>query len=255
MIISLTSLCLIFGCVQNALVGKSKKNIHADIWIEPFLGMNFVWVPKGCFQMGSFLGKDNETPPHKVCLDGFWISRTEVSQAQYKKIMGTNSSHFKKGGDYPVDHISWYDAKDFILKLNQKTNLLFNLPTEAQWEYAARSQGKDNLYAGRSKLDQLAWYDANSNGETHPVATKAPNDLGIYDMSGNVWEWCEDIYDKDAYSKHCRNNPLMLSGSHKRVVRGGSWYSVPEYTKVFYRHKEDPEDIRVTTGFRLIRTE
>ena len=119
-----------------------------DTWTEPVTDMKFMWVPAGCYQMGSNSGEDDEKPVHEVCLNGFWMSKFEVTQGHYKKIMGTNPSNFKSGDNYPVEWVSWNDAKNFISRLNEQSGRTFKLPTEAQWEYAARSGGKDQEYAG-----------------------------------------------------------------------------------------------------------
>jgi formylglycine-generating enzyme required for sulfatase activity len=194
-------------------------------WKDPVTGIEFVWVPKGCFQMGSNSGEADEKPVHEVCVDGFWMGKYEVTQGQWEKIMGDNPSSFKSGDDYPVEEVSWEDTKKFISKLKQQPGNRFSLPTEAQWEYAARSGGKDQKYAGGNNIDSVAWYLSNSGGKTHRVGTKASNGLDIYDMSGNVSEWCEDVYDKKAYPKHDRNNPVVTSGSSSCVLRGGNWLS------------------------------
>ncbi|WP_169400689.1 caspase family protein [Desulfobacter curvatus] len=196
-----------------------------DTWTEPVTGMMFVWVPEGCFRMGSNSGNNDEKPVHQVCLDGFWMGKTKVTQGQWKKIMGNNPSYFKSGNSHPVEQISCYDTKIFLSKLNAQTGQDFKLPSEAQWEYAARSGGKEETYAGGNHFNQLAWYRGNSGDQTHSVATKSSNGLGLYDMSGNVWEWCEDVHDENAYSKHAPKNPLVSSSvtpRASRVIRGGS---------------------------------
>jgi formylglycine-generating enzyme required for sulfatase activity len=226
-----------------------------DVWKEPVTGMEFVWVPKGCYQMGcgSWTSScdDDEKPVHEVCLDGFWIGKYEVTQGQWKKIMGSNPSYYKSGDDFPVEKVSWNDAKEFISRLSRQSGNRFALPTEAQWEYAARSGGKNEKYAGGSNVDSVAWYDGNSGGKTHRVGTKAPNGLGIYDMSGNVWEWCEDVYDSNAYSKHARNNPVVTSGGTARVLRGGSWYINPGHVRAANRLRNTPDRRNFDLGFRL----
>ena len=208
-------------------------------WTEPVTGMEFVWVPQGCYQMGSNSGAayNKEKPVHEVCLDGFWMAKYEVTQGQWKKIMGNNPSKFKSGDNYPVETVFWNDAKKFISRLNQQSGKTFKLPIEAQWEYAARSGGKDQKYSGGNDADSVAWSNSNSGGKHHRVGTKAPNGLGIYDMSGNVGEWCEDFYDRLAYSQHSRNNPVITSGGSSRVLRGGNWY-------------ENPRDVRATVRSR-----
>ena len=226
-------------------------------WRDPVTGMEFVWVPGGCYQMGCGSWTDHcgsdEKPVHEVCVDGFWIGRYEVTQGQWKRIMGNYSSNFKKGDNYPVE-VSWNDAKKFIKRLNTKSNgnYEFCLPTEAEWEYACRSGGKAEEYCGSSDIDSLAWYEDNSGGSTHPVGTKKPNGLGIYDMSGNVWEWCEDIYADDAYNKHSRNNPVYAGGGTNRVKRGGGRYYAPRSVRSADRSWGYPGSRYNYEGFRLV---
>ena len=220
-------------------------------------GMELLYVPGGCYEMGcgSWAGKceDNEKPVHTVCVDGFYIGRYEVTQGQWKKIMGNNPSGFKKGDDYPVEHVSWNDVQTFINRLNRKSGKKYRLPTEAEWEYAARSGGKNEKYAGGGSVNLLAWYKDNSGGHTHKVGTKAPNGLGIYDMSGNVWEWCRDVYSKNAYSRHQLKNPVYMKEGSSRVIRGGSWYYGARDCRSAYRNVNSP-GYRSYLGFRLSRT-
>ena len=234
-------------------------------WKDPTTGMEFVWVEGGTYLMGcgSWAGgcRANETPEHEVALSGFWIGKYSVTQGQWQKIMGNNPSGFNKGDNYPVETVSWEDAKDFIRKLNEKSGYTFRLPTEAEWEYAARSGGKAEKYAGGNDIDAVAWYDANSGKSTHPVGTKAPNGLGIYDMSGNVWQWCEDVYDADAYRKHQRNNPISNSGGSARVLRGGSWSRDAGWLRCVFRGQWEPASHGLGghfggsgLGLRLVKT-
>jgi formylglycine-generating enzyme required for sulfatase activity len=224
-------------------------------WIHPVTGMEFVWVPGGCYQMGCGSWTDHcndeEKPVHEVCVDGFWMGKYEVTQGEWKKIMGSNPSNFERGDNYPVEQVSWHDCQDFIDKLNARSSGTFRLPTEAEWEYAARSGGKRQKYAGGDDVDRVAWYGDNSGGHTHKVGTKAPNGLDIYDMSGNAWEWCKDIYDSEAYSRHTRSNPVLTSGGSKRVTRGGNWYRVPRNLRVSHRGRNNPGKTIHTLGFRL----
>jgi formylglycine-generating enzyme required for sulfatase activity len=234
-------------------------------WKDPTTGMEFVWVEGGTYQMGcgSWTGdcQPSESPEHEVTVGGFWIGKYTVTQGQWQKVVGSNPSGFKKGDNYPVETVSWNDAKEFIQKLNGKSGSMFRLPTEAEWEYAARSGGKAEKYAGGSDIDAVAWYVANSGRSTHPVGTKAPNGLGIYDMSGNVWQWCEDIYDGDAYKKHQRNNPISNSGGSYRVLRGGSWSRDSSWARCTFRGQWDPTSHGLGghlggsgLGLRLVRT-
>jgi|GEM_PF-558228 len=229
-------------------------------WIDPATGMEFVWVPGGCYQMGCGSWTDDcyshEKPVHEVCVDDFWMGKYEVTQGEWKKIMRNNRSGFKKGDNYPVEEISWNDAKKFIKSLNAKSkgSFKFRLPSEAEWEYACRGGGKPEKYCGGGDIDSLAWYGRHSGSSTHPVGTKKPNSLGIYDMSGNIWEWCEDIYAEDAYSKHSRNNPIYTGGGPKRVNRGGSWGNSASCCRSTDRSKYRSGWSGDFLGFRLLRT-
>jgi len=234
-----------------------------DVWNDPVTGMVFVWVPGGCYQMGcgSWDGtgipancQSDEKPVHEVCVDGFWMGQTEVTQGQWQQVIpGNNPSHFKKEDNYPVEQVSWNDAKEYIRKLNGMGSGKFRLSSEAEWEYAAHSGGKAEKYSGGSDLNSVAWYSSNSGNSTHPVRTKKDNGLGIYDMSGNVWEWCEDVYIADIYSRPDKKNPIYNSGGPYRVIRGGSWYSVPGNVRCAYRDYGDPSSRGNDVGFRLLR--
>ena len=193
-------------------------------------GVTFTMVAAkgGTFMMGatSEQGSDaesDEMPVHQVTLSSYYIGQTEVTQALWEAVMGNNPSSFK-GNNKPVEYVSWDDCQDFVIKLNQLTGKRFRLPTEAEWEYACRGGKKSRgyKYSGSNTIGDVAWYDGNSSDETHSVATKSPNELGIYDMSGNVWEWCQDW--KDSYSSAAQTNPTGASSGSYRVIRGGSWY-------------------------------
>jgi formylglycine-generating enzyme required for sulfatase activity len=226
-------------------------------WKEPITGMEFVWVPAGCYQMGcgpwaGYCWAD-EVPVHEVCLDGFWISKYEVTQGQWLKVMPKNPSRFKKGEHYPVEQVSWNEVHDFLERLNSKsTNIDFRLPTEAEWEYAARSGGKNEMFAGGDDAEQVAWYAENSAKSTHPVGSKNPNGLGIYDMSGNVWEWCEDSYAWDAYTTHSRNNPVHKYPNGEMVFRGGSWASDSYSLRTVRKVSQLPTHRSLCVGFRPV---
>ena len=235
----------------TSLSGNADSANLGQNWTDPVTGMEFVFVPTGCYQMGSNSGGADEKPVHEVCLDGFWMGKFEVTQGQWKKIMGRNPSGFQSGEDFPVEQVSWDNTKEFISVLNRQARNSFSLPTEAQWEYAARSGGQDQIYAGGNDVNSVAWYNGNSGRKTHMIGTKTPNGLGIYDMSGNIWEWCEDVYDKNAYSKHFRNNPLVTFGSNSHVSRGGSWNYGPRNMRAAYRIGYSA-DLRCSDlGFRL----
>ncbi len=196
--------------------------------------------------------KNDEIPVHEVCLDTYWIGKFEVTQAQWQKIMGRNPAYFKLGDDHPVETISWEHAQQFITRLNKKTKLSFRLPTEAEWEYAARSRGKDEKYAGGNKIANFSWCSFNSGQTTQKIGGKKPNGLGIYDMSGNVSEWVQDYYQPQYYSKSPKNNPKGPKNGEGRIHRGGCWGNVPGFLRVVGRDW-NPADIGINTiGMRII---
>ncbi len=233
---------------------RPQSGRKGQTWRDPTTGMEFVWVPKGCFQMGSNDGGSDEKPVHEVCLEGYWLGKYEVTQGQWRKVMGSNPSKFKNcGSDCPVEQVSWDDVQDYIRKLNRQDGPEYRLPTEAEWEYACRSGGRDEKYSGGNSVDRVAWYRDNAGKKTHRVGSKSANGLGLHDMSGNVWEWVQDIYDKSAYRNHARNNPVNTSGGSFRVGRGGSWGNVAGYTRCAYRGVNDPDNSNLNLGFRLLR--
>ncbi len=214
--------------------------------------VEFVAVSKGCFQMGDAFGdgQSDEKPVHEVCVDGFQIGKYEVTQGQWQAVMGKNPS-FHKGENYPVDNVSWNDAQEFISKLNQQSGKQYRLPTEAEWEYAARSGGKPEKFAGGDNVQALAWNALNSGAVTHSVGEKAPNGLGIHDMSGNLWEWCQDWRNDSFYKSSPRNNPGGPPTGSARVNRGGSWNLDPSYVRVSNRSWGEPNNRSYFLGLRL----
>ena len=208
---------------------------------------NMIRVQGGTFSMGAQKDNQNEKnydseadsdekPVHTVSVGDFYIGETEVTCGLWKAVMGSDPSYFKNGDNYPVEKVSWNDCQEFIKKLNQKTGKTFRLPTEAEWEYAARGGNKSRgyKYSGSNNLSEVAWYgyydDSDKNRTiteitTKPVKTKIPNELGLYDMSGNVWEWCNDW--KGSYSSSSQSNPTGASSGSYRVLRGGSWTTTP----------------------------
>ncbi len=232
----------------------SKFGMMGDVWTEPSSGMEFVWVEGGCFTMGNTAGKgDSDEQQHQVCLDGYWIGKYEVTQAEWSRIMGRNPSE-QRGDRYPVEMVSWYDAKSFVKRLNAKGTGYFALPSEAQWEYAARSRGRDDRFPGGSDPNQVAWFTPTSGNRKHEVGTKAPNHLGIHDMAGNVWEWCEDVYNASAYSRHSGKNPVFTGSGSDRVERGGSYRSGDASIRSANRFKAAPGKSYNNLGFRVVRT-
>ena len=218
-------------------------------------GVSFemVEVRGGTFRMGatSEQGSDawgGEKPVHSVTLSSYYIGKTEVTQALWKAVMGRNPSYFK-GDNFPVENVSWYDCQEFIRKLNSLTDQNFRLPTEAEWEFACRggNNSRGYKYSGSDNIDNVAWYFSNSDQTAHPVATKSPNELGIYDMSGNVDEWCSDWYGD--YSYGAQTNPKGPYGGSGRVLRGGNWISEAGLCRSSVRFYWSP-DYR-GFGFRL----
>ncbi len=215
-----------------------------------------VFIKGGCFDMGDTFGdgRDDEQPVHEVCVDDFYMGKYEITQQEWLKIMGNNTPYFKGCEDCPVSNVSWNDIQEFIKRLKDKTGLNYRLPTEAEWEYTAKDKGKQEKWAGTSKeaeLGEYSWYYDSFVGNAQPIGKKLPNTLGIYDMSGNVWEWCRDWYDKSYYSNSPKHNPEGPSSGKYRVLRGGSWYYGKKSIRTSSRFKF-LADIRYDgLGFRL----
>lgn len=188
--------------------------------------MEFVYIPAGTYDMGDLFdeGLDNEKPTHPVSIDAFHLGKFPVTQSQWAAVMPTNPSLFK-GDSNPVEQVCWMDIESFLETLTRKNQgrYRFRLPKEAEWEYAARSGGKKERFAGGPDADVVAWYGENSDGSTHPVGQKKANGLGLFDMSGNVWEWCTDTFRDDAYSGHALKNPCFRDSGREKVIRGGGW--------------------------------
>jgi formylglycine-generating enzyme required for sulfatase activity/tRNA A-37 threonylcarbamoyl transferase component Bud32 len=219
------------------------------------VGIQMVLVRGGTFTMGctSEQGSDcdsDETPTHSVTVNDFYIGKYEVTQAQWQAVMGSNPSYFK-GDNLPVETVSWNDVQEFIRKLNAQTGKTYRLPTEAEWEYAARggAQSRGYRYSGSNTVGNVAWYSGNSGNTTHPAGQKLPNELGLYDMSGNVWEWCSDRY--GAYSSSSQTNPSGPSSGSYRVFRGGCWNYDAQSARVPFRNYFAPDFRYDILGFRL----
>ncbi len=268
----------LLGLLAMGLLASCNKEEKAYEPIEPELqedytetafGMNLemVYVKGGEFTMG--LTKEqgwNDLPDstikkltRKTKLDSYHIGKYEVTQAQWKAVMGTDPSYFK-GDNLPVEQVSWAEAQEFCKKLSEKTGKKYVLPTEAQWEYAARGgvHKTKTKYAGSNDIEAAAWYRENSydlgyshpDYGTHPVGTKKANALSLYDMSGNVWEWCSDWY-MDGYDKADDLNPQGPAGGAYRVVRGGCWIYNAGYCRVSARLNVDPDFRNADLGFRV----
>jgi len=266
--------------ILNFFTGKDKPGVKT---VQDIPTIEMVYVEGGTFRMGSNDGDSDEKPVHTVTVDGFYIGKYEVTVSQYLQFAKeTNShypewlesgsvyniyhgtdNHYKKFGsaltneNHPIIGISWHDAKAYCEWLSRKTGMKYRLPTEAQWEFAARGGNKSRgyIYSGSYTIGEVAWYTENSNGKTHPVGQKKANELGIYDMSGNVWEWCADWYAGDYYADSPRYNPENKTQTSGRVGRGGGWFSYPGYCRVADRGSWGPGNRGVYVGFRLLRME
>ena len=233
------------------------------------INMKMIWVEGGDFLMGctSEQGGDcgsAEQNVHRVTVDGFYIGMLEVTQSQWEKVVGTSISQQRNkkgsdyslygvGPDYPMYYVSWDEAMEFCRLLSNKTGRTYTLPTEAQWEYAARGGNKNEgaKYAGSNMIDAVAWYTDNSGSSTNIVGSKRANALGIYDMSGNVWEWCKDWY-ADSYVSYDTNNPVGPSSGSYRVFRGGSWFHDASYCRVASRGYHSSGYRYYILGFRVV---
>ena len=270
----------------NIRIKERENKLHHPT-LKPYPTIEgMIFVKGGSFQMGSN-EQDNEKPIHSITVSDFYIGKYEVTQKEWKAVMGNNPSHFIKrtgflgfGEKYdlekhPVEQVSWYDAVEFCNKKSEKEGLQpcysdsgknitcdfskngYRLPTEAEWEYAARGgteseNANSRLYSGSNTIGDVAWYSSNSGSKTHQVGTKQANELGIHDMSGNVWEWCWDWH-RD-YTSSSQTNPRGASSGSYRVARGGSWGADADYCRVAIRGGSTPDRSYDYVGFRLCRS-
>ena len=256
---SLTSTASTSG--TNVLSSSSSSPFGNTITIPVKNGISIemVKVEAGSFNMGATpemqAPYEVEKPVHRVTLtNNYYIGKYEVTQALWQAVMGSNPSYFK-GDDLPVEQVSWNDCQDFISKLNAMTGKRFRLPSEAEWEYAARGGKKSRgyQYSGSNTLGDVAWYEGNSGSKTHAVGTKQPNELGIYDMTGNVYEWCQDWY--GSYSSSPQTNPIGAVSGSSRVDRGGSWFFTAKHCRSSYRFNLTPGYRLNFLGLRLVLSE
>jgi len=224
--------------------------------------IEMILVEGGTFTMGcTALRKSDcisdEAPQHSVTLEGFYIGKYEITQLQWRIIMGSDPPelNFKGCDNCPAERISWNDAMEFISKLNQLTGKTYRLPTEAEWEYAARggNKSKSYTYSGSNNADDVAWFNKNSSGRTHNAGLNKANELGLFDMSGNAWEWCQDWYEDTFYTTSPGLNPVNLKTGQYKVLRGGSWIGGTEMLRVSRRHRNSPGDRGLYSGLRLVR--
>lgn len=230
-------------------VSASIQVVVAEVVTVNGVSFNMIKVEGGTFQMGQ---AGVATPVHQVTLThDYYIGETEVTQELWAAVMGSNPSSFTSSNQLPVERVSWDDCQTFITKLNTLTGRSFRLPTEAEWEFAARggNASKGYTYSGSNTVGDVAWYSGNSSSTTHEVATKAPNELSIYDMSGNVYEWCQDWY--GSYSSDAQTNPTGPTSGSRRVIRGGGWYYSDPGCRVADRDSGTPSLRYYVIGLRL----
>ena len=249
------------GIVYTRSLDTTREKLTLNL--EPLLGeegtkIEFIQIPAGEFIMGSGPGEagrfTEEGPVHKVKISKpFYIGVCEVTQKQYTTVMGINPSKFA-GSNNPVEAVNWNDAMKFCRKTSTITKKIITLPTEAQWEYACRA-GTVTAYCfgdDSSLLGDYAWYNDNSGFETHPVGRKRPNSFGLYDMHGNVWEWCRDRYDKNYYSRNIKTDPENTQSGSEHVLRGGSWNNYPWFCRSANRSRSYPVSTSGSIGFRVV---
>jgi formylglycine-generating enzyme required for sulfatase activity len=252
---AITSLALGIALVSSSALAEPTAPFR-----DPVTGMELLYIPGGTFAMGcigAWIERcfDNEKPAHEVTLSPFRLGRTEVTQAQWRAVMGDDPPDLKSkecGDNCPVESVAWDDVQEFIKKLNGMGEAKYRLPSEAEWEYACRSGGKEEIYAGGAQADELAWYESNSNRLPHPVASRSPNALGLHDMSGNVWEWVQDIY--GSYSAPAVSDPVVESGGSDRLFRGGFFGSVQRQLRCTIRSRTSSSLKVNAIGFRLAMT-
>jgi formylglycine-generating enzyme required for sulfatase activity len=267
---------LMGGCVapQSTVLRRTQPPVPAEgqPWVVPGLHLRLAYVAPGRFQMGSTEGETNELPVHDVSISrAYWIGITEVTQVEYQAIMAAggdpvaatraNPSAFPDGR-HPVETVSWDDAVAFCATLTERERAAgrlpggyeFRLPTEAEWEYTARGGNRSMgfVYSGSSIAAKVAWYDANSRNAPHPVGRKAPNELGLYDMSGNVWEWCLDGYDPGFYARSPATDPVNAQAAGGRVLRGGCWGFPCHFARSASRAGFSPAYACDGLGFRVV---
>ncbi|MBK6796333.1 MAG: formylglycine-generating enzyme family protein [Acidobacteria bacterium] len=233
---------------------KNPSQKPPENYIETLPGgvkLEMVAIPGGEFMMGSNTFEDLQ-PIHKVTLKPFYMGKYQVTQKQWEAVMGNNPSS-SKGDDLPVETVSWDDAKEFCKKLSEKTGREYRLPSESEWEYAARAGSKGEYCFGddKSLLPEYAWFDANSGGQTHPVGQKKPNAWGLYDVHGNVWEWCEDLW-HDNYKGAPDDGSAWVMDGNYRILRGGSWSGDHDVARAVFRDGIGPDGRGGYLGFRVV---
>lgn len=243
--------------IENSSTNRTVNIVETDslhgitVFLNDSIKFEMVLVDAGSFTMGYENGYSNEKPLHKVTLDEYYIGKFEVNQKLWQFVVGKNPAHFKDCADCPVEMISYDDAISFIDRLNHLSGLSFRLPTEAEWEYAARggSNRKLTRYSGSNKIDEVAWYSKNAGERPQPVGLKLPNALGIFDMSGNVFEWTNDWMGR--YKNADQLNPAGAGKGKTKVARGGCWFDTNEGCRVHCRVEVEPSEKNGCLGMRL----
>jgi sulfatase modifying factor 1 len=245
--ISSSVYCQSYGSVTEAVKQKALKEVEG----------NTVSVVGGSFDMGDSKpdGDSDTKPAHKVAVNGFLISKYDVTQSLWETVMGRNPSKFKNCPECPVEMVSWSDAQDFLSRLNKLTGKHYRLPSEAEWEYAARGGNKSKGYtfSGSNEIDSVGWCESNSGNKPHPVGQRNANELGLYDMSGNILQWCSDWYDPEYYKSSPVQNPQGPNLGKTKVLKGGAYNVYISYCRVTIRPNISPEKRYPNTGLRLVR--
>jgi len=241
----------VFPAKPNNKTPAKKNEINSKNSTKTFILPEMIVVEGGSFNMGSADGASDEKPIHMVEVKRFSISKYEITQSQWQAIMGSNPSEFAGCITCPVENVSWNDIQDFLKELHAQTGRHYRLPTESEWEFAARGglRSKGFTYAGSFGVSNVAWHSENSGNQTHPAGQKKPNEIGICDMSGNVWEWCEDWY--LVYGTSQLNQESSTLG-RLRVIRGGSWGGASSDCRIPNRANQDPAKRSNDTGFRIV---
>ncbi|HUI30615.1 MAG TPA: formylglycine-generating enzyme family protein [Candidatus Acidoferrales bacterium] len=252
-------------CIALITISSCTRNSSSPIGAVPENSIGMVYVTGGTFQMGSNSGYSDQRPVHSVTLSNFYIGKYIVTQKEWRDVVqwkqGSSTSplmpdpSYFKGDNLPVEQVDWNEVQTWISYLNEKEGTTnYRLPTEAEWEYAARggNRTKGYVFSGSDNADDVAWHDSNAGGRTHAVGTKLPNELGIYDMSGDVWEWCSDFYG-GPYSNKSQYDPTGATNGESRILRGGSWSNINSVCVCTFRYPDYPINRYAVYGFRIAK--
>ncbi|HIJ85245.1 MAG TPA: SUMF1/EgtB/PvdO family nonheme iron enzyme [Magnetococcales bacterium] len=221
------------------------------LWSDPETGISLAFIPGGCFSMGSEQESENENPVHEVCLDSFWMGVHEITQKQWRQVLNWLPEQSVLDDRFPVGNVSWQGVDEFLQAINKRSGIHFRLPTEAQWEYACTGGGLDKFYCGEGAVQELGWVEENSDHRPHAPGELVSNRFGLYDMTGNLWEWVADWYGADYYRHSPQRNPTGPASGTSRVFRGGGWLSKAGVIRATMRHDMDPHRSYPLMGLRL----